>query len=133
MKDNVEKLRRAIGIDFDHSHGPAEEINLNQPPLPNNYQSQQQNQKEPEQPQVPKPFAIDGQKPPISIQREPIKIEPKSSQPHQTPIQGDNTLFVKIDKHQDVAVEISRTKIEMKNMVDTISILNQAEKLKAEA
>ena len=34
MTENVEKLRRAIGIDFDHTHGPEPTNNINQSPIP---------------------------------------------------------------------------------------------------
>jgi len=130
MDNNIKKLKRAIGIDYEHAHGPDSSINPQAPPVPPIPQPTQ------EMPPI-KPFDVGEavqEKPPQP--KEPIKITPPSPEPQikpQTPKDNDHTLFVKIDKHQDVAQEIHEAKKEMKNMLDTISLLNQAEKLKQEA
>lgn len=143
-RDNIEKLKRAIGIDFDHTHGsssgnkeafmPTEQIPVSpvqdiDRPIPNLL-------KTPLQPAPPvQNLSIQKQEIP-SIQD--IQIEKKQEIQKETvanPVfeNNDNSLFVKIDRHQDIAAEINSAKNEMKNMLYTITLLNQAESLKTQA
>ncbi len=50
-----------------------------------------------------------------------------------TPASGDTTLFVKIDEHELVSNELSKSRMDIKAMANTIELLGKAEKLKAEA
>lgn len=167
--DNIERLKKAIGIDFDHSHAP-----INQP-LPATGQAQQMPTQQRQQ-EMPTPQE---QMPPVqpksvlSQTTMPPKPEPHTSIPnmnqdHNHPIQSDpqqpithprpqqpigqtqqpyvptqkeptptpptnSALFVKIDRHMEITDDILNTRVEMKKMLDTISLLNKAEKLKSEA
>lgn len=49
------------------------------------------------------------------------------------PASADTTLFVKIDDHELVSNELSKSKMDIKAMANTIELLGKAEKLKAEA
>ncbi len=51
----------------------------------------------------------------------------------QAPASGDTTLFVKIDDHELVSNELSKSRMDIKAMANTIELLGKAEKLKAEA
>ena len=165
--ENIERLKKAIGIDFDHSHAP-----INQP-LPTTGQTQglpdQQRQQETPRPQeqmppvqpksvLPQTTIPPQQRPPTStpnlnhdhtsqIQSNPMQQQSRQPQPigqtpqPYTPTQKEPTptpptnsaLFVKIDRHMEITDDIHSTRVEMKKMLDTISLLNKAEKLKSEA
>ncbi len=49
------------------------------------------------------------------------------------PASVDTTLFVKIDDHELVSNELSKSRMDIKAMANTIELLGKAEKLKAEA
>ncbi|MCK5233822.1 MAG: hypothetical protein KAJ91_03310 [Candidatus Aenigmarchaeota archaeon] len=49
------------------------------------------------------------------------------------PASADTTLFVKIDDHELVSNELSKSRLDIKAMANTIELLGKAEKLKAEA
>lgn len=53
--------------------------------------------------------------------------------PEPEPASGDTTLFVKIDDHEFVSNELSKSRMDIKAMANTIELLGKAEKLKAEA
>ncbi len=158
--ENIDRLKKAIGIDFDHSHAPINN------PLPTTAQIQNTSQPSPQMPaQAPEekmqpksvlpkkeenPYPIPEQKNP-SEHPHPIPSQQASPQPAQNvaPIpqspeesqiiaqpeirKEGSALFVKIDRHVEITDEILSTRQEMRKMLETISLLSNAEKLKAEA
>ena len=163
--DNIDRLKKAIGIDFDHSHAPinnplpseAARTQETKPvqarPMPNPEQSIQpksilppkkenpypiQELKTPqEHPHpIPKPQAITTLSRPAPIPPRPIPVQRPTGINNMQPIEPrkeGSALFVKIDRHVEITDEIVGTRSEMKNMLDTISLLSKAEKLKTEA
>ncbi|NOQ55968.1 MAG: hypothetical protein GQ477_04155 [Nanohaloarchaea archaeon] len=158
--ENIERLKKAIGIDFNHSHAPIDQP-LPQTGQPQNIPTQTRPQEIPQTqnntPQI-QPRSVLPQKATIPqarpqtqtpnmshnqpIQPNPINQRPITQKPQQTipnpveikPAQKPNSaLFVKIDRHVEITDDIHNTRIEMKKMLDTISLLNKAEKLKSEA
>lgn len=75
---------------------------------------------------------MDAQAAPKNDKRvEECSKEPFSSGP--APESADTTLFVKIDDHELVSNELSKSRMDIKAMANTIELLGKAEKLKAEA
>ncbi|MBW6461500.1 MAG: hypothetical protein K0B07_00415 [DPANN group archaeon] len=165
--ENIERLKKAIGIDFDHSHAP-----INQPLTSTGQAQYMQNpERQPEMPRAqttippiqPKSILPQSNIPPQPrpqafaqnmnmdhthpTQSNLIPQQPRPQQPiEQTqkpnvPTQrapaptsaANSALFVKIDRHVEITDDIHNTRIEMKKMLETISLLNKAEKLKSEA
>ncbi|MEA2003688.1 MAG: hypothetical protein U9O53_01875 [archaeon] len=166
--DNIDRLKKAIGIDFDHSHAPinnplppqAAITQKTEPvqakPIPNQEQSIQPKsilppkkenpypipeQKSPQEHQhpiqnIPQPQAITTPNRPAPIPPKPIPVQRPAGMNnirHIEPRKESSALFVKIDRHVEITDEIIGTRSEMKNMLDTISLLSKAEKLKSEA
>jgi hypothetical protein len=148
MTDHIEKLKKAIGIDFEHSHGTKNQTTNPNTPLNYNFQKQQNQIQQPIQNQTNQ-FNQNqsnsiNQSTSNKLQNNHINqnYEQKPNIPNiniqkeiQTPKenQTEQSLFVKIDKHEEIANEINEAKTSMKQMLDTIILLNQAEKLKKEA
>ena len=152
--DNIERLKKAIGIDFNHSHAPINQPlpasgqpqNITPPPKPQEQMPQIQPKSVLPKTQIaPKPISSTtipnmNQDHNHPIQSNTPPQQPKSPQPY-VPVQKEPTptpptnsaLFVKIDRHMEISDDILNTRVEMKKMLDTISLLNKAEKLKSEA
>ncbi|MCK4927720.1 MAG: hypothetical protein KAJ20_03355 [Candidatus Aenigmarchaeota archaeon] len=158
--DNVGRLKKAIGIDFDHSHAPINN------PLPSAAAMQNSGQPAPQPPiKTPKeniqlksvlppkennPYPLPKQanfpehihpiKSPQAIPQPAQAVAPQPQSPPKSPIitqpeirKESSALFVKIDRHVEITDEILGTRQEMRKMLETISLLSNAEKLKAEA
>jgi len=158
--DNVGRLKKAIGIDFDHSHAPINNPLPSAAPMQNSGQPvPQQPIKAPEENIQPKsilppkennPYPIPKQanfpehlhpiESPQAIPQPAQAVAPRPQSPLKSPVTAQpeirkegSALFVKIDRHVEITDEILGTRQEMRKMLETISLLSNAEKLKAEA
>ncbi len=172
--DNISRLKKAIGIDFDHSHAPINNPLPSAAPIQNSGQPAPQPPiKAPEENIQPKSVLPPKENNPYPIQEQanfpehphpilpqqanfPEHLHPIESQqaipqpaqavapipqsPAKIPVTAQpetrkegSALFVKIDRHVEITDEILGTRQEMRKMLDTISLLSNAEKLKAEA
>lgn len=104
MKSNkLEKLRRAIGLDYEHSYGKMQQE------MPETVSPEFERIA-----QLPKAEEVD-----LSTVRAK-KEDLKSAAP----------LFVKIDKHEEIAMDLTDAKNEIMGLVETIMLLAKAERLK---
>ncbi len=154
--DNIGRLKKAIGIDFDHSHAPINNPLPSAAPIQNSGQPAPQPPiKAPEENIQPKSVLPPKENNPYPIQEQanfpehshPILPQQAIPQPAQavaprpqSPVTAQpeirkesSALFVKIDRHVEITDEILGTRQEMRKMLETISLLSNAEKLKAEA
>ncbi len=154
--DNIGRLKKAIGIDFDHSHAPINNPLPSTAPIQNSGQPAPQPPiKAPEENIQPKSVLPPKENNPYPIQEQanfpehshPILPQQAIPQPAQavaprpqSPVTAQpeirkesSALFVKIDRHVEITDEILGTRQEMRKMLETISLLSNAEKLKAEA
>lgn len=123
-KGAIERLKKAVGIDHDESlvgrwnvEKQAPQLSPAAPaakPLP------------PPAPAEPRPAVQAPAKPPALAQAS----KPKMKQPETS---EEPPVFVKIDNHVEMVANMRDAKKTMFSMVDTISLLGEAEKLKAEA
>ncbi|MCK4927150.1 MAG: hypothetical protein KAS11_01680 [Candidatus Aenigmarchaeota archaeon] len=158
--DNIDRLKKAIGIDFDHSHAPINNPLPSAAPIQNPGQPTPQPPiKAPEENIQPKSVLPQKENNPYPIPKQanfpehlhPIEspqakpqpaqaVAPRPQSPPKSPVTAQpetrkegSALFVKIDRHVEITDEILGTRQEMRKMLETISLLSNAEKLKAEA
>lgn len=162
-ENNIDKLKKVIGIDFSHTIGPHPGMAQNAPPIqavqnavPQNIvrpaiQPQMQQAAPQIKPQIsaqqPYPQPMQRQAMPIQqmpvqqqpiAQNRPMQQMPQSVMPNTYPVrqpQKDQStpLFVKIDKHAEIRKSTVDVRRDMKNIINTISLLAEAEKLKDDA
>lgn len=104
-KSELERLREAVGLEDEPEQIPMQESM--QPPMQE----------------------------PIQQEFEPSVEEAleSSTVPFEPSEKGDTELFVKIEEHTDVATILNNSKKDIKSIIETISLLAKAEKLKADA
>ncbi len=148
-KEKIERLKKSIGLDLQHSHAPISGNNVSNNP---NQGQVAQKSNPPVQNRQMQQSRPQGKHPFDHLQDQALHrdMRPKQAPGDQSFLQEspslrditqrpkkkkgeDTSLFVKIDRHMEINEQIKSTSEEMKKIVETIYLLSKAEKLKSEA